>query len=80
MLFRSHDLMDRNKFTDWSKYTQDQVVISLRLVSVQSGEILTSVTIEKNLLSTQDGATGIRFYNQGTRTIPIFKGKLNIEI
>ena len=52
----------------YTQYTQDQVVISLRLVSVQTGEILTSVTIEKNLLSTQDGATAMRFYDQGRKT------------
>lgn len=52
----------------YTQYTQDQVVISLRLVSVQTGEILTSVTIEKNLLSTQDGITALKFYNQNTRT------------
>lgn len=52
----------------YTQYTQDQVVISMRLVSVQTGEILTSVTIEKNLLSTQDGATAMKFYDQGTKT------------
>jgi len=50
----------------YTQYTQDQVVISLRLVSVQTGEILTTVTIEKNLLSTQDGITALRFFNQNT--------------
>mgnify|MGYP003344624593 CR=1 FL=1 len=53
----------------YTQYTQDQVVISLRLVSVQTGEILTSVTIEKNLLSTMDGVTGLRFFNQNTKTL-----------
>ena len=52
----------------YTQYTQDQVVISLRLVSVQTGEILTSVTIEKNLLSTQDGVTAMRFYDQGRKS------------
>lgn len=52
----------------YTQYTQDQVVISMRLISVQTGEVLSSVTIQKNLLSTQDGATMIKFYNQGTRT------------
>ena len=51
----------------YTQYTQDVVVISLRLVSVQTGEVLTSVTIEKNLLSTADGTTALRFYNQATR-------------
>lgn len=52
----------------YTQYTQDQVVISMRLVSVQTGEVLTSVTIEKNLLSTQEGATVMKFFNQGTRS------------
>lgn len=47
-------------------YTQDVVVISLRLVSVQTGEVLTTVTVEKNLLSTADGTTALRFFNQAT--------------
>ena len=51
----------------YTQYTQDVVVISLRLVSVSSGEVLTSVTIEKNLLSTQEGITGLRFFNQATQ-------------
>jgi curli production assembly/transport component CsgG len=48
-------------------YTQDIVVISLRLVSVQTGEILDTVIVEKNLLSTADGTTALKFFNQGTR-------------
>lgn len=51
----------------FTQYTQDLVVINLRLVSVQTGEVLTSVTIEKNLLSTADGTTVLRFYNQATK-------------
>jgi curli production assembly/transport component CsgG len=50
----------------FTQYTQDLVVISLRLVSVTSGEILTTVTIEKNLLSTSDGITALKFFNQAT--------------
>ena len=51
----------------FTQYTQDLVVISLRLVSVQSGEVLTTVTVEKNLLSTSEGVTALRFFNQATR-------------
>lgn len=51
----------------YTQYTQDLVVISLRLVSVTSGEVLTTVTVEKNLLSTADGVTALRFFNQATR-------------
>jgi len=55
----------------YTQYTQDQVVISLRLVSVQTGEILTTVTIEKNLLSTHEGTTVMKFYNQGTKSFEL---------
>lgn len=51
----------------YTQYTQDQVVISLRLVSVQTGEVLTTVTVEKNLLSTAEGVTAVRFFNQATK-------------
>ena len=51
----------------FTQYTQDLVVISLRLISVQSGEVLTTVTVEKNLLSTAEGVTALRFFNQATR-------------
>ncbi len=55
----------------YSQYTQDLVVISLRLVSVQTGEILTTITVEKNLLSTADGITALRFFNQATRAFEL---------
>ena len=55
----------------YTQYTQDQVVISLRLVSVQNGEILTSVTIQKNLLSTMDGLTAMKFFNQNTQAFEL---------
>lgn len=51
----------------YTQYTQDIVVISLRLVSVQTGEVLTNVTVEKNLLSSAEGVTALRFFNQQTR-------------
>jgi len=51
----------------YTQYVQDLVVVSLRLVSVQTGEVLTTVTVEKNLLSTSEGVTALRFFNQATR-------------
>ena len=55
----------------YTQYTQDLVVINLRLVSVQSGEVLTSITIEKNLLSTAEGVTALRFFNTATRAFEL---------
>lgn len=56
-------------------YTQDVVVISLRLVSVQTGEILATTTVEKNLLSTSDGTTALKFFNQGTQAFEYDSGR-----
>lgn len=59
----------------YTQYTQDLVVISLRLVSVQTGEILTTVTVEKNLLSTSEGVTALRFFNQATKAFEFDAGQ-----
>ena len=49
-----------------SQYIEDQVVVHFRLVSVQTGEVLTTVTVEKNLLSSSEGITAFRYFNTGT--------------
>jgi len=58
-----------------TSYTQDVVVISLRMISVQTGEVLETVTVEKNLLSTSDGVTALRFFNQATRAFEFDSGR-----
>ena len=55
----------------YTQYTQDLVVINLRLVSVQTGEVITSVTVQKNLLSTSEGVTALRFFNQATQAFEL---------
>jgi curli production assembly/transport component CsgG len=52
-----------------TQYQRDTVRINLRTVSVSSGEVLTSVTVSKTILSYMDRFTGIRFINDGTRNI-----------
>lgn len=59
----------------YTQYTQDVVVISLRLVSVQTGEVLSVVTVEKNLLSSSEGMTALRFFNQSTRAFELDTGQ-----
>lgn len=54
-----------------TQYIQDQVTINMRLVSVQTGEVLTSVSVEKNLLSTSEGISAFTFFNQGTNAFEI---------
>jgi curli production assembly/transport component CsgG len=52
------------KQTQW---TQDVVTISLRAVSVNTGKILISVTVQKTILSSADSATALKFYDMGTK-------------
>jgi len=59
----------------YTQYTQDVVVISLRLISVSTGEVLTTVTVEKNLISTQEGITALKFFNQATRAFEFDSSK-----
>jgi curli production assembly/transport component CsgG len=59
----------------YTKYSQDVVVINLRLVSVSNGEVLLSVTIEKNLLSTNDSITALKFFNQSTEAFEFDSGQ-----
>jgi curli production assembly/transport component CsgG len=52
------------KQTQWS---QDTVTISLRAVSVNTGKVLATVTVQKTILSTADSATALKFFDQGTQ-------------
>jgi curli production assembly/transport component CsgG len=44
-------------------------------VSVQTGEILTTVTVERDILSTSDGVTALRFFNQATKAFEFDTGQ-----
>jgi curli production assembly/transport component CsgG len=52
------------KQTQWST---DTVTVSLRAVSVNTGKVLASVTIQKTILSTADSGTVMKFFDQGTQ-------------
>jgi len=54
-----------------TQYVEDTVVINMRLVSVQTGEILTSVTVSKNLLSTSEGISAFKFFNTETQAFEL---------
>lgn len=57
-----------------TQYQQDLVVVSLRAVSVTTGEVLTSVTVEKNLLSTGENVTAFKFFDVGTQAFELDGG------
>jgi curli production assembly/transport component CsgG len=52
------------KQTQWST---DTVTISLRAVSVNTGKVIASVTVQKTILSTGDSATALKFFDQATQ-------------
>jgi len=49
-----------------TQYQSDTVTVTLRTVSVNTGEILTSVTVTKTVLSYMDKVTLLRFVGDGT--------------
>jgi curli production assembly/transport component CsgG len=52
------------KQTQWST---DTVTISLRAVSVNTGKVISSVTVQKTILSTADSATALKFFDNATQ-------------
>ena len=49
-----------------SKYRQDVVTVILRLVNVQTGEVVVSTTIEKTIFSTGKGADIFKYFDADT--------------
>lgn len=52
-----------------TQYQSDTVTVNLRTVSVSTGEVLTSVTVTKTVLSYMDKVTLMRFVNDGTNSV-----------
>lgn len=52
-----------------TQYQSDTVTVTLRTVSVSSGEVLTTVTITKTVLSYMDKAGVLKFYDSGTQAV-----------
>jgi curli production assembly/transport component CsgG len=62
-----------------TEYRQDEVTISLRAVSVSTGEVLTVVNISKSVYSFQDKAGVLRFYEAGTKALELETGSATNE-
>jgi curli production assembly/transport component CsgG len=52
-----------------TQYQSDSVTISLRAISVSTGEVLTSVTVTKTVLSYMDKFGVLKFVEQGTQAV-----------
>lgn len=57
------------------QYRVDEIVISLRLVSVNSGEILLSNAVSKTIYSTQHNVGVLRFVDAGTKALELENGQ-----
>ena len=51
------------------EYRKDMVTVALRLISVQTGEILLAVSAQKTILSTKLSATVFKFLDVGTKLL-----------
>ena len=60
-----------------TQYSEDIVTVSLRAVSVQTGKVLLSVTVQKTILSSADSVTALKFFDAGTKA---FEGELGMTI
>lgn len=57
-----------------TEYRQDEVVISLRAVSVASGEVISTIMVKKTVASVQDRLGVVRFYELGTKAFELESG------
>ena len=57
------------------QYRVDEVVISLRLISVNSGEILITNAVSKTIYSTQHNVGVLRFVDAGTKALELENGQ-----
>jgi len=57
-----------------TKYRTDQVTVAMRIVSVQTGEVLLTVATEKTIASHASGADVFRFLDLGTKALEIEAG------
>ena len=56
------------------EYRMDQVTISIRLISVQTGEILVSLSSSKTIASYKSGIDVFKFLDMGTKALEIEQG------
>jgi curli production assembly/transport component CsgG len=59
-----------------TQYNEDVVTISLRAISTQTGEILTTVNVKKTVLSYQIGVSTFKAFSDGTK---IFENELGVS-
>ena len=56
------------------QYRTDQVTVAMRLIAVQTGEVLMTVTATKTIASVQTGTDVVRFFDMRTKAREIESG------
>ena len=56
------------------QYRVDEIVISMRLISVNSGEVLLTTAVSKTIFSTQHNVGMLRFVDAGTKALELENG------
>jgi curli production assembly/transport component CsgG len=57
-----------------TEYRVDQVTVAMRIISVQTGEVLLTTAVEKRIASYKSGADVFRFLDLGTKALEIEAG------
>jgi curli production assembly/transport component CsgG len=57
-----------------TQYSEDIVTVSLRAISVSTGEVLASVTVQKTIVSAADSLSALKFFNMGTKAFEFETG------
>lgn len=60
-----------------TQYSEDIVTVSLRAISVGTGEVLAAVTVQKTIVSAADSITALRFFDMGTKA---FEGEIGLTV
>jgi curli production assembly/transport component CsgG len=56
------------------QYRVDEIVVSMRLISVNSGEVLLTTAVSKTIFSTQHNVGVLRFVDAGTKALELENG------
>lgn len=62
-----------------TQYQQDEVTVSLRAVSVATGEVLIAINTSKTVISFMDKLGVLRFYDAGTKALELETGSATNE-
>jgi curli production assembly/transport component CsgG len=57
-----------------TQYSEDIVTVSLRIISVSTGEVLATVTVQKTIVSAADSIAAMKFFDVGTKSFEFETG------